>query len=162
MLQELTHMDRITQLQDEIQNLLMIMANSINYLTTRANFTQVSPQVPITKQRNPDKFDPPDVFEANKKELAGDLALKARQIDYLIQSLPPPEPEEKQAGIRVDALHTTYNPQAERLQALESQMTEANEEYARAVRRAKSLHKQLWDMLDIMLADHDMLQYVSK
>ena len=76
-------MDRITQLQDEIQNvwpqfsppqldaskrtvffqLLMIMANSINYLTTRANFTQVSPQVPITKQRNPDKFDPPDVFE---------------------------------------------------------------------------------------------------
>ena len=41
----------------------MIMANSINYLTTRANFTQVSPQVPITKQRNPDKFDAPDVFE---------------------------------------------------------------------------------------------------
>jgi len=43
--------------------LLMIMANSINYLTTRANFTQVSSQVPITKQRNQDKFDPPDVFE---------------------------------------------------------------------------------------------------
>jgi mediator of RNA polymerase II transcription subunit 21 len=84
MLQELTHMDRITQLQDEIQNvrnlrslvtahpliqeniipqLLMIMANSINYLTTRADFKQVSPQVPITKQRNPEKFDPPDVFE---------------------------------------------------------------------------------------------------
>jgi len=41
----------------------MIMANSINYLTTRANFTQVSSQVPITKQRNPDKFDAPDVFE---------------------------------------------------------------------------------------------------
>lgn len=77
-------MDRITQLQDEIQNvcdlnslhhsydasnkitflqLLMIMANSINYLATRADFKQVSPQVPITKQRNPDKFDPPDVFE---------------------------------------------------------------------------------------------------
>ena len=83
MLQELTHMDRITQLQDEIQNvcrldcpplpqsiqqiifpqLLMIMANSINYLTTRADFRQVSPHVPITKQRNIDKFDPPDVFE---------------------------------------------------------------------------------------------------
>ena len=46
-----------------VPQLLMIMANSINYLTTRANFTQVSPQVPITKQRNPDKFDAPDVFE---------------------------------------------------------------------------------------------------
>jgi len=125
----------------------MIMANSIHYLTTRTDFRQVSPEVPITKQRPPDKFDPPDIFEANKKELAGDLVLKARQIDYLIQSLPPPEPEEKQA---------------ERLQALENQMAEANEEYARAVRRARALHKQLRDMLDIMLAEHDMLQYVSK
>ena len=73
---------------------------------------------------------------ANKKELAGDLALKARQIDYLIQSLPPPEPEEKQVGACVSAVHSAHNPQAERLQALETQMTEANEEYVRAVRRA--------------------------
>lgn len=49
--------------QSALLQLLMIMANSINYLTTKANFTQVSPQVPITKQRNPDKLDPPDVFE---------------------------------------------------------------------------------------------------
>jgi len=80
---------------------------------------------------------------ANKKELAGDLALKARQIDYLLQSLPPPEPEEKQVGICVDALHITYNPQAERLQALENQMAEANEEYVRAVRRASEYHISL-------------------
>lgn len=47
---------------------------------------------------------------ANKKELAGDLALKARQVDYLIQSLPPPEPEEKQASLHIEALHTAYGP----------------------------------------------------
>lgn len=41
----------------------MIMSSSIAYLTSRSNFIQVSPDVPITKQRNPDKFDPPDVFE---------------------------------------------------------------------------------------------------
>lgn len=56
-------MDRITQLQDEIQQLLMIMSNTVAYLTTRANFLQVSPDVPVTKQRNPEKFDAPEVFE---------------------------------------------------------------------------------------------------
>ena len=76
-------MDRITQLQDEIQRvrndptridtridvthnpqqLLMIMSSSIAYLTSRSTFLQVSPDIPVTKTRNPDKFDPPEVFE---------------------------------------------------------------------------------------------------
>ncbi len=34
-------------------------------LTSRANFVQVSPEIPITDQRNPDKIDTPDVFEGN-------------------------------------------------------------------------------------------------
>ncbi|KAF8632088.1 hypothetical protein AX15_002045 [Amanita polypyramis BW_CC] len=96
MLHELTNMDRITQLQDEIQQLLTIMSNSIAYLTTRSNFIQVSPEVPVTKQRNPEKYDAPDVFEANKKELVTDLIVKAKQVEYLINSLPQPEPEEEQ------------------------------------------------------------------
>ncbi|KAF9242331.1 hypothetical protein BU15DRAFT_86906 [Melanogaster broomeanus] len=136
MLQDLSHMDRITQLQDEIQRLLMIMSSSIAYLTTRSTFLQVSEEIPITKQRNPDKFDPPEVFEANKKELVDDLIVKAKQIEVLIQSLPVPEPEEQQA---------------KRLQALESEMAEANDEYIRAVDRAKSLHRQFSDLLRMML-----------
>ena len=43
--------------------LLTIMSNSIAYLTERSNFEQVSPEIPVTKQRNPDKYDQPDVFE---------------------------------------------------------------------------------------------------
>ena len=39
------------------------MSNSIAYLTSRSNFIQVSINVPVTKQRNPEKIDPPDVFE---------------------------------------------------------------------------------------------------
>lgn len=39
------------------------MSNSIAYLTSKANFLQVSAEVPITKQRNLEKVDPPDVFE---------------------------------------------------------------------------------------------------
>ncbi|KAF8261741.1 hypothetical protein EI94DRAFT_1605135 [Lactarius quietus] len=129
MLQELSSMDRITQLQDEIQNasspphLLTIMSRSIAYLTSRANFTQVSEEIPITKQRNPDKVDPPDVFEANKKELVSDLMAKAKQIEYLIQNLPTPEPEEVQAA---------------RLATLEEEMQRANQEYSAAVARAST------------------------
>jgi len=140
MLQELSHMDRITQLQDEIQQLLMIMSNTIAYLTSRSNFVQVSPEVPITKQRNAEKFDPPDVFEANQKELVTDLIVKAKQIEYLINSLPEPEPEEEQA---------------QRLQALEDEMTQANADYIRAVNRAKDLHSQISDVLRMMLQETD-------
>lgn len=88
------------------------MSNSIAYLTSRSTFLQVSPEIPVTKQRNPEKFDTPDVFEgklplfelqegtdlnvANKKELVTDLIVKTKQIEYLINSLPEPEPEEEQ------------------------------------------------------------------
>ncbi|KAH9920317.1 uncharacterized protein B0H18DRAFT_1024808 [Fomitopsis serialis] len=141
MLQELTHMDRITQLQDEIQQLLTIMSNSIAYLTSRANFSQVSQDVPVTKQRKADKFDPPEVLEANKRELVNDLVVKAKQVDYLIQSLPEPEAEEVQAT---------------RLQELENEMAEANAEYAQAVARAKSLYEQVSTVLRTMLDDVDL------
>ncbi|TFY53209.1 hypothetical protein EVJ58_g9574 [Rhodofomes roseus] len=72
------------------------MSNSIAYLTSRANFAQAGQDVPVTKQRKADKFDPPEVLEANKRELVNDLVVKAKQVDYLIQSLPEPEPEEVQ------------------------------------------------------------------
>ncbi|KAJ6608830.1 hypothetical protein B0H10DRAFT_2166472 [Mycena sp. CBHHK59/15] len=128
MLQELSHMDRITQLQDEIQQLLTIMSSTIAYLTSRANFVQVSADVPITKQRNPEKYDPQDVFDANKKELVTDLIVKAKQVEYLIKSLPEPEPEEDQA---------------KRLQALDDEMTVVNEEYIQAVARSSACFTSL-------------------
>ncbi|KIM81860.1 hypothetical protein PILCRDRAFT_821219 [Piloderma croceum F 1598] len=141
MLQELSHMDRITQLQDEIQQLLTIMSSTIAYLTSRSNFVQVSPEVPITKQRNTEKFDPPDVFEANQKELVTDLVVKAKQVEYLIQSLPEPEPEEEQA---------------KRMQTLEEEMTLANAEYIQAVARTKELHSQITDVLRTMLNESEI------
>ncbi|ESK93513.1 hypothetical protein Moror_1665 [Moniliophthora roreri MCA 2997] len=140
MLQELSNMDRITQLQDEIQQLLLIMSSSIRYLTSRSNFLQVSPDIPVTKQRNPEKYDTPEVFEANKQELVADLIVKAKQVEYLIQSLPEPEPEEEQA---------------KRLQALEEEMQKANAEYIQAVNRTKALHTQVSELLRLMLTEVD-------
>ena len=79
-------MDRITQLQNEIEvvgvvefdstrsqpllidtlkQLLTIMSASISYLCSKTNFKQVNNTIPITKQRNPEKFDPPEVFEGD-------------------------------------------------------------------------------------------------
>ncbi|KAJ3508048.1 hypothetical protein NMY22_g16736 [Coprinellus aureogranulatus] len=82
---------------------------------------------------------------ANQKELVTDLVTKAKQIEYLINSLPEPEPEETQAR---------------RLKALEEEMTTANEEYAQAVSRAKDLHAQITEVLKTMLDqdDTDLLQ----
>jgi len=134
-------MDRITQLQDEIQQLLTIMSNTVAYLTSRSNFVQVSPEVPITKQRNPEKYDTPDVFEGNKKELVMDLVVKAKQVEYLIKSLPEPEAEEEQAR---------------RLGTLEEEMTTANGEYMQAVKRAKDLYGQVTEVLRGMLDGDDV------
>ncbi|KAG6856666.1 hypothetical protein H0H87_002043 [Tephrocybe sp. NHM501043] len=116
------------------------MSNTIAYLTSRANFLQLSAEIPVTKQRNPEKFDVPEVFEANKKELVTDLMVKAKQVEYLIKSLPEPEPEEVQAR---------------RLAVLEEEMQVANAEYIRAVHRAKDLHVQVKEALLQILTDTD-------
>ena len=39
------------------------MSRSIKYLTDKANFVQVSPDVPITKSRPAEKVAPPEIFE---------------------------------------------------------------------------------------------------
>ncbi len=66
-----------------------------------------------------------------------DLIVKAKQVEYLIQSLPEPDPEEKQVcERRVCARDAPEIAQVERLQALEDEMAQANAEYVQAVDRA--------------------------
>ncbi|KAK7040354.1 hypothetical protein VNI00_009824 [Paramarasmius palmivorus] len=75
---------------------------------------------------------------ANKQELVADLVVKAKQVEYLIDSLPEPEPEEDQA---------------KRLHSLEVEMNAANEEYMKAVARMKALHAEVKSMLRQMLTE---------
>jgi len=140
MLNELTHMDRITQLQEGIEQLLTIMSSSITYLCSKTSFKQVSEHIPVTRARPAEKFDPPELFETRQRELVTDLIRKGKQIEVLIGSLPVPEPEEEQA---------------KRLQGLQEEMSKANQEYQAAVSRAKNLHAQYSYVLKIMLSDQD-------
>jgi mediator of RNA polymerase II transcription subunit 21 len=66
------------------EQLLTIMSNSIGYLTTRSNFVQVSPEIPITKQRNPEKYDTPEVFEG-RQVLIGNLTILQLNIPQRIK-----------------------------------------------------------------------------
>jgi len=133
--QELSGMDSITQLQDGIDQLLTIMASSIHYLVDGANFVQVSADIPITKKNH--KAAPADEFEANKRELIDDLVRKVKQVEYLIQAMPVPEPEEEQVA---------------RLGRIEQEMVAANQEYREAVERAKTLHHEITQVLQMMLS----------
>jgi mediator of RNA polymerase II transcription subunit 21 len=62
-------------------------------------------------------------YLANKRELVADLVRKAKQLEFLINSLPEPEPIEVQQ---------------QRLQQLEDEMTTANQDYLAAVQRARA------------------------
>jgi len=67
-----------------------------------------------------------------------DLIVKAKQVEYLIKSLPEPEPEEEQA---------------KRLKILDEEMTVVNEEYMQAVARSQDLDAQIKDVLRLMLQE---------
>ena len=70
------------------------------------------------------------------------MIVKAKQIEYLINSLPEPEPEEDQVSRFtlcniITADNFRYS-QAKRLQELEDEMQVTNAEYIRAVHRASA------------------------
>ncbi|KAJ7617634.1 hypothetical protein DFH06DRAFT_100802 [Mycena polygramma] len=144
MLQELSNMDRIMQLQDEIQQLLTIKCLPLSPTLPRAPISSRSARTSRSRnnaiQRSTIHLRCLLALPANKKELVTDLIVKAKQVEYLIKSLPEPEPEEEQA---------------KRLQILDEEMTVVNEEYVAAVARAKDLHGQITDVLHVMLKETD-------
>ena len=66
------------------------MSRSIAYLTTRVNFVQVSDEIPVTKQRNPEKVDAPDVFEGQYSPLG---VIPSRTFLSLTRAHPNSKPE---------------------------------------------------------------------
>ncbi|KAM0754713.1 hypothetical protein T439DRAFT_377147 [Meredithblackwellia eburnea MCA 4105] len=130
---EQSHMDRLTQTQDAIDELVKIMYSSLSYLTRKAQFKQVNQDIPIT-QTIPNS-EPEDVFKENQKELVGDFLRKAKQLEYLIASLPTPQEDDTEAD----------------LEELQKESEEVNREYEEALLVAEELHLQLKESLKAAL-----------
>jgi len=134
---ETSSMDRLTQAQNAINDLVGIMASSVHYLTTKVNFKQVNADVPVT-QGNPNA-DRPSVFEANRRELVTDLMRKAKQLEYLVSALPNPPSTNDFANVFAE---------------LEAESEIVNREYASALDEAEELDARLRDVMRTLLDGH--------
>ncbi|KAJ2401525.1 hypothetical protein GGI23_001341 [Coemansia sp. RSA 2559] len=80
------HIDRVTQLQDSIDEQCQMLFNSLGYLHRKAGMAQVAPDIPITQQNTNSASK--DEFSARTQEIANDICCQAKKIDALIDSLP--------------------------------------------------------------------------
>ncbi|RUP17371.1 hypothetical protein BC936DRAFT_139459 [Jimgerdemannia flammicorona] len=130
-------MDRLTQLQDAIDQTARIFFNSIHYLNSKAAMVPLNDSIPIIAPNM--QADPPDLFQQNTRELATDLVKKAKEIDALVDALP---------GVKY-----TEEEQIKALEDLEKANALANEEHEAAVAHARSLLDQVSQALRTIADD---------
>lgn len=124
--------DRLTQLQDCLDDLATQMFASLRYIQTHHSYAAIEGQpdqnpnplaetaiatsgaghtvngstTDIPTQPQEDTADSPEVFQASLRELARDLILKEQQIEYLIGVLPGIGTSEADQNARITALET--------------------------------------------------------
>ncbi|KAK7203498.1 mediator complex, subunit Med21 [Myxozyma melibiosi] len=115
--------DRLTQLQDAIDQLAVQFYSAIHYLSTHHDFVPLEGEPKATDAHLvPDE---PAVFESAKSELARDIMVRTRQIDLLIASLPG-------AGV-------SEQDQLQRVQQLEHDLEQAEQERQKWLERREML-----------------------
>ncbi|MCJ1229499.1 RNA polymerase II mediator complex subunit [Toensbergia leucococca] len=114
--------DRLTQLQDCLDQLATQLYASLRYLSTHHPSAPLplQPAHPVTDTHPAQRPDTPRTFAAVQRELAQDLILKQRQIEYLIGVLP--------------GLDSSERDQEERIRVLEGELRAAESERGEAVR----------------------------
>ncbi|SCV72637.1 BQ2448_4174 [Microbotryum intermedium] len=142
---ELSHMDRLTQAADSVDDLIKIMYSTLSYLTRKANFKPLDPKFPIT-QTIPD-LDPPHVFQENTNELVADFIRKAKQLEYLIAVLPTSSTSQDLP----DSSGTNAQGDPE-FEQLEKEIQQSNREYLEALQVAETLYAQIQASLKAALA----------
>ncbi|KWU41576.1 hypothetical protein RHOSPDRAFT_22736, partial [Rhodotorula sp. JG-1b] len=133
--------DRLTQTQNSIDDLVRIMYSSLSYLSRKASFKQINPNFPVT-QSIPGA-DSQETYQENRKELVGDFLRKAKQLEYLISVLPSPPPPPPAAP--ADSAAAAPPPQngtgtgdgdEAEFARLEQDLQSANDEYLDALQQA--------------------------
>ncbi|KAI9880120.1 MAG: RNA polymerase II mediator complex subunit [Pleopsidium flavum] len=119
--------DRLTQLQDCLDQLATQFYASIRYISSHHDSSPVSnePKAP-PEDVTPDS---PRTFAAAQRELARDLIIKEQQIEYLISVLP--------------GIGTSEKEQEDRLKVLERELKEAEEERVKAAREKEQVLEKL-------------------
>ncbi|KAI8320753.1 hypothetical protein GQ54DRAFT_277251, partial [Martensiomyces pterosporus] len=80
------HVDRVTQLQDSIDQQCLMLVSSLDYLHKKAGMVQVGPSIPVTQTNV--MADNAAEFHARTREIATDICRQAKKIDSLIEALP--------------------------------------------------------------------------
>ncbi|KAF3937402.1 hypothetical protein ABW19_dt0206973 [Dactylella cylindrospora] len=115
--------DRLTQLQDAIDQLATIFYCALRYVGTHHDFVPTGTEAKVRDETlTPDD---PILFRASQQELARDLVLKTKQIEVLIASLP---------GIGV-----SEDDQKERLKQLGRELAVAEEERKKSIEEKEKL-----------------------
>ncbi|WWC60423.1 uncharacterized protein I303_102995 [Kwoniella dejecticola CBS 10117] len=131
-----TDMDRITQLQDAILDLLTITSTSIDYITKRTEFEQTSNKIPTTLQ-TPHAANRAE-YKASIETFVNDIVRRSKDIKKLIENLPKKD----------ESSH-----RATRLSELQKELKVANEEYKVALAQSEELLVELQLALDQALGD---------
>ncbi|KAK8861680.1 hypothetical protein IAR55_002503 [Kwoniella newhampshirensis] len=131
-----TDMDRITQLQDAILDLLTITSTSIDYITKKTNFEQTSKAIPTTLQaaNGPSRAE----YQAAIETFVADIIRRSKDVETLAKALP----KKDDSSIR-----------AQRLSELQDEIKIANEEYKSALAQSERLLRELQDALDQTLGE---------
>ncbi|KAK6907464.1 hypothetical protein L486_05381 [Kwoniella mangroviensis CBS 10435] len=131
-----TDMDRITQLQDAILDLLTITSTSIDYITKRTEFEQTSNTIPTTLQ-TPLAANRQE-YKASIETFVNDIVRRSKDIKALIANLPKKDDSSQRAT---------------RLSELQEELSTANEEYKIALAQSEELLLELQSALDQALGE---------
>ncbi|KAL7424641.1 Subunit of heteropentameric Replication factor C (RF-C) [Cryptotrichosporon argae] len=126
-----TDMDRITQLQDAILDLLTIAATSIDYITHRTQFEQTSAAIPTTLHTA--QAARRAEYRASITAFVSDLTTRSKHVEALIAALPTPS----------TGSSTGAGTPADRLRALQAEVVLANAEYRDAMGEAERVLAEL-------------------
>ncbi|KAJ2998610.1 hypothetical protein NUW58_g260 [Xylaria curta] len=130
--------DRLTQLQDAVDQLATQFIASINYINQHHSLETLGPrdQIVVIPKQEADQQEvdphPEDVFRAAQVELAQDLITKEQQIEYLISILPGLDNSEQDQERNIRELE-------EELKVAEAQRQEAIKEREETLARLNAV-----------------------